>query len=27
LLAWDALLRAFRRTLHPLGVQASRFRR
>ena len=27
LLARDALMRAFRRTLHPLGVQASRFRR
>ena len=24
LLAWDAFLRAFRRTLHPLAVQASR---
>jgi len=27
LLACDALVRAFCRTLHPLGVQASRFRR
>ena len=27
LLACDALVRTFRRTLHPLGVQASRFRR
>jgi hypothetical protein len=25
LLAWDSLLRGFRRTLHPLGVLASRF--